>query len=185
MAYMESLADILNNRSTSAQAAQTAFDSLEAVDLDFMWGRWKGYEIKTGHHLDGLLEPTGWYGKLFSSSEEVHPLLFYTRNQSALYAVNPSLVPLHISFPKSDILGPLMRAARPFLQTRKSRARLRLMDFRGKHTATMCYDDKPIFDHFARVDDHTVLGIMDLKNVPEPYVFVLERDDHSSFQLLF
>lgn len=35
--------------------------------------------------------------------------------------------------------------------------------FRGQPTGTMAYDNKPIFDHFARIDDNRILGIIDLK----------------------
>jgi hypothetical protein len=49
-----------------------------------MTGRWRGFEIRTGHRLDGLLEPSGWYGKLFESVEAVHPLLFYGAQKKSL-----------------------------------------------------------------------------------------------------
>jgi hypothetical protein len=39
----------------------------------------------------------------------------------------------------------------------------------------MCYDAQPIHDVFRRVDDATVLGVMDLRGAP-PYVFLLRRD---------
>jgi len=153
------------------------FDHLPAVPESFLWGQWKGSEITTGHPLDGLLGPTGWYGKRFDSREQVHPLLFYTPGRRQLYAVDPRWIPLQLNFPRSRILGGIMALARPFLQTRRSRARLRMLEYRGKITATMCYDHKPIFDHFARIDEHCVLGLMDMKLESAPYAFLLERDD--------
>jgi hypothetical protein len=66
----------------------------------------------------------------------------------------------------------MMSLVRPVLQTRISKARLRQIEFRGRATATMVYDSKPIFDHFAQIDEQRVLGIMDLKGVPGPYAFV-------------
>ena len=55
-------------------------------------------------------------------------------------------------------------------------ARLRMVEYRNRVTATMCYDKKAILDHFAIIDENRVMGVMDLKGVPEPYVFILERD---------
>lgn len=90
-----------------------------------------------------------------------------------------------MKFPKSKSLGTLMNLSKPVLQTKKSKARLRMIEYRGKVTATMAYDEKAIFDHFAKIDDHTVLGVMDPKNVSQPYFFLLERDDNTSYKLEF
>jgi len=51
------------------------------------------------------------------------------------------------------------------------------MNYRGKTSATMSYDNLPINDVFRKVDDNTVLGIMDLKGMKQPFFFVLRRDD--------
>ncbi|MES5100172.1 DUF4334 domain-containing protein [Agrobacterium sp. BA1120] len=171
--------EILYTRKATPEQILQAFDDLQAANLDFMNGLWSGFEIRTGHGLDGLLEPSGWYGKLFESAEAVHPLLFYGSGNSSLYAVDPLLVPLSAPLPRSSALGYAMRILRPVLQTRSPKARLRMIEFRGRATATMVYDSKPIFDHFARIDDRRVLGIMDLKGMPGPYAFCLERDDTS------
>lgn len=170
--------DFILRKKAAPEDILKCFDALEPVDIDFMHGRWRGFEIRTGHLLDGLLEPTGWYGKLFEDSETVHPLLFYGKDKKSLYAVNPALVPLTAPFPRSSALGVMMAMAKPFLQTKSSKARLRMIEFRGRTTATMAYDHKPIFDHFARIDESRVLGIMDLKGVPGPYAFCLERDNN-------
>lgn len=182
---MKAIQDILRDRRTSVTEALEVFDSLEVTTIEFMFGRWKGYEIETGHPLDGLLVPSGWYGKLFKNPEEVHPLLFYARNKTGLYSVNPRFIPMHVKFPKSESVGTLMKLARPFLQTRKSTARLRMIKYRQRFCATMCYDEKAILDHFAKIDEHRVLGVMDLKGVPQPYIFVLERDEDSAYTLNF
>lgn len=169
--------DIIAMRRAGPEQVLEYFDSLEPTDLDFMTGRWRGFEIRTGHRLDGLLEPSGWYGKLFESAEAVHPLLFYGPAKQSLYAVDPMLVPLSAPLPRSSALGYAMTLLRPVLQTRLPKARLRMIEFRGRSTATMAYDSKPIFDHFAKISDGMVLGIMDLKGMPGPYAFCLERDD--------
>jgi len=169
--------ELLHRRSATPEEILKAFDSLPVVEPAGMLGRWRGFEIRSGHRLDGLLEPSGWYGKLFESADEVHPLLFFRRDRKSLYAVNPALVPVTAPLPRASWLGTFMEIARPILQTKSSKARLRNVEFRGRMTATMIYDNKPIFDHFARIDGDRVLGIMDLKGVPGPYAFCLERDD--------
>jgi len=78
-----------------------------------------------------------------------------------------------------------MKLAKPFLQTKKSAARLRMIEYRGRVTATMCYDEKAILDHFARIDDNRVMGVMDLKGIPDPYIFVLERDEDTDLKQHF
>ncbi|MGB3769359.1 MAG: GXWXG domain-containing protein, partial [Phormidesmis sp.] len=68
------------------------FDSLDPVDLDFMIGRWKGYEVSTGHPMDGLLDLANWYGKEFVSPDCVHPLLFSGSNGEVFkVAPNPQM----------------------------------------------------------------------------------------------
>lgn len=174
---MTSIEKFLQERKASIQDALQIYDSLEPATIELLTGRWKGYEIKTGHSMEGLLVPSGWYGKLFKSPNEVHPLLFYANKKTELYAVNPKLIPLNMNFPKSNFLQTIMAITKPVLQTKKFKARMRMMEFRGKFTATMIYDEKPIFDHFAKIDDNTLLGVMDLKINKQPYFFVLERDN--------
>ena len=37
-------------------------------------------------------------------------------------------------------------------------ASLQMVKFRGVISATMIYDGAPIFDHFRKLDDNTVMG---------------------------
>ena len=173
---MITLEKMLHDRAANIDDAIKIFDGLDPVTPDFMIGRWKGYEIATNHPMDGLLIPTGWYGKWFITNEEVHPLLFFTYRKKSLYSVNPKLIPLQMKFPKTRLLGLMMAMLKPVLQTKKSTARIRMVEYRGKYTGTMAYDEKAIFDHFAKIDDNTMLGAMDLKRSAAPYIFVLERD---------
>ncbi len=182
---MVTIEEILKTRKASTADALRVYDVLLPATIDFMVGQWKGYEIATGHQMDGLLVPSGWYGKSFINAEEVHPLVFFGKGKKELYAVNPRNIPLDMKFPKSNFLGTLMKLARPFLQTKKSKARLRMVEHRGKMTATMIYDDKAIYDHFAIIDEHTVLGCMDMKGVEQPYFWVMERDDNTSYKVSF
>ena len=41
---------------------------------------------------------------------------------------------------------------------------------------TMVYDNLPINDVFRKVDEDTVLGVMDLKGMKKPFFFVLRRE---------
>ena len=174
---------ILVERKSSKEEALQAFDSLPPASLEFMYGRWKGFEIETGHPMEGLLTHSGWYGKIFENKEEVHPLVFFGKDKKELYSLNPAYLPLDFKLPKSDLLGSLMNKSRIVLETKESKARLRNIEYRGNVYATMAYDDRPIFDMFAKIDDDRVLGVMDLKGNPHPYFFVLERDNDSSYEI--
>ena len=58
-------------------------------------------------------------------------------------------------------------------------ASLWLEEFRGEVTATMVYDGQPVFDHFKRVDDTTVMGIINGTGGligGRHFYFYLERD---------
>jgi len=174
---------ILTERKATSEEALQAFDSLPPASLEFMHGRWKGSEIETGHPMNGLLTHSGWYGKIFENNEEVHPLVFFGKDKKELYSLDPAYLPLDFKMPKSDLLATLMSKSRIVLETTESKARLRNIEYRGKVCATMAYDEKPIFDMFAKIDDNRVLGVMDLKGNPLPYFFVLERDDDSDYEI--
>jgi hypothetical protein len=51
-----------------------------------------------------------------------------------------------------------------------------MTEYRGVVSATMCYDALPIHDVFRRLDETTLLGVMDLRGAPA-YVFALQRED--------
>lgn len=174
------LEEYLAKKSISTAEAFTYFDSLVPIENEFMFGRWKGAGFPTEHTLDGVLEATGWYGKEFRDEESVHPLMFYKANMKDLFVVNPALVTLSIPVPKSKVAHWLMLLIKPFIQTKKHKARLRMMRFRGKESATMVYDRKPINDVFRKIDEDTVLGLMDLKGDKNPFFFILRRASLSS-----
>jgi hypothetical protein len=157
------------------------FDGLPAVAVAEMHGRWRGSGLPTGSRLDGLLEAYGWYGKEFLDAETVHPLLFLDRAGHPR-PVDPGLLPIGLLRDRTDLAAhPLTVRAftgmRPALFTRKPKARLRAVEHRGLVTAAMIYDALPIIDVFRRVDPDTLLGVMDLRGLPAPFFFLLERDD--------
>lgn len=135
---------------------------VEPAELDSLWaalvtvrpeeilGEWKGGEFRTGHPLDGMLDEAGWYGKTFTSVHDAKPLM--CRNEAGELYSNRELG--------------------------QGEASLWTVEFRGEPTATMVYDGRPVFDHFKRVDDATLMGIMNAKGVPAEgpfYYFYLER----------
>ncbi|NDK91877.1 DUF4334 domain-containing protein [Gordonia desulfuricans] len=138
----------------TADAARARFAELreaggrvDDADLDAVWaglstlrpeemyGRWRGGEFTTGHAANGMLATMGWYGKTFVARDAVHPLVCRDAD-GELYS--------NTDFGKGE-------------------ASLWNIEFRGEVTASMVYDGRPIIDHFKRVDDTTVMGIMNGK----------------------
>lgn len=178
IAPAETLRD-LERGATTAQA-MLFFDSLPAVSIGDLLGEWAGGEIPTGHPMNGLLGPMGWHGKRFESADDVHPLVMDGR-AGARYSLNPGVLPVSALLrfrPLLDnpALQRVVRAVAPVLRTRAPKARLRMLEYRGVVTATMCYDQLPIHDVFRKVDENTVLGAMDMRGTPDPLVFFLRRE---------
>ncbi|GGV53370.1 hypothetical protein GCM10010293_66480 [Streptomyces griseoflavus] len=124
--------------------------ALATVRPEDILGEWQGGEFPTGHPLNGMLAKAGWYGKTFTAVDDVKPLMCRDA-EGGLYS--------------NRELG-------------KGEASLWTVEFRGETTATMVYDGQPVFDHFKRVDDTTLMGIMNAKGVPPEgpfYYFFLER----------
>ena len=96
--------------------------------------------------------------------------------------MDPALLPVGLLRDHAGLAHwPMAQAAfggvRPLLHTKRPKARLRVMEHRGVATAVMVYDTLPIIDVFRRVDADTALGLMDLRGLPAPFFFLLERDD--------
>jgi len=151
---------------------RTRFDELRAAeaadpaDLDALWadldtvtveevlGPWLGGDFATGHLASRVLDQIRWHGKRFDSPLAARPLV--CRGEDGELYSN---------------LG----------AGGGGEASLWAVGFRGEVTATMVYDKMPVFDHFKKVDDDTLMGIMNGKleaafGVPELYYFWLERD---------
>lgn len=180
MQTLENYESILKTGQTTTEKALELLDALEPVDLTFMLGRWRGSGLHTNHPMDGLLEKVNWYGKEFVDPEHVHPLLFLD-SQRKIIKVAPKymgLTNLVLKFPilRKDYFNPLVILINSLLKTEKSQARLRMVEYRSKVSATMIYDHFPINDAFRKIDENTVLGVMDLKNSPQPFFFILRRD---------
>lgn len=150
------------------EKARTRFAELRGqrdvspADLDEVWaalptvrsadivGSWKGDEFHTGHKMNGQLAAARWFGKNFKSVDDVEPIVCYD-DDGNLFSNN---------------------------ELSRGGASLWDIEFRGEVTATMVYDGQPVFDHFKKVDDNTLMGIMNGKRqrVSGNYLyFLLER----------
>jgi hypothetical protein len=128
--------------------------TLKPATIDDMIGEWKGGEFVTGHRMNGQLEQARWFGKTFNSPFDVQPLVCFDDDGNTFSNVT---------------MG-------------KGEASLWMEEFRGEVTATMVYDGQPIHDHFKKIDDNTVMGIMNGKQVVDfhdgvgrYFYFYLER----------
>ena len=170
---------VLDGTTLTTEEALAYFDSLATVQLDFMFGKWKGGEVPTNHPMDGLLEATNWYGKEFISRDEVFPLVLSNR-PGETYKIVPYafLMNLGLKFPlfKSSTMKIINGWVTKCVQTKNSQARLRMTEMRGKVSATMIYDRLPINDVFRKIDENTVMGLMDFKGQERPYFFYLMRE---------
>ncbi|MFJ9314586.1 DUF4334 domain-containing protein [Pimelobacter simplex] len=151
---------------------RTRFDDLRAAeradpaDLDALWadlatveveemlGAWRGGDFATGHVASTVLEKVRWHGKRFDSPLEA--------------------VPLVCRGDDGELYSNLAAGG-------GGEASLWSVAFRGEVTATMVYDKMPVLDHFKKVDDATVMGIMNGKlagtfGIDDLYYFWLERD---------
>ena len=127
---------------------------LAAVDVEEILGPWRGGDFATGHVASSVLEKVRWHGKRFDSPLAAVPLVCRD-DDGELYS-------------NKEAGG-------------GGEASLWPVAFRGEVTATMVYDRLPVLDHFKKVDDDTLMGIMNGKleaafGVKDLYYFWLERD---------
>lgn|GEM_PF-10442 len=130
---------------------EALWGTLPPVRPDELRGLWRGWPVTARHRTRGLLDRSGWYGKLFRSDDDVAPLVC------------------------RDAGGGL-RVDRPLA---RGGAALRVVEHAGVRTAAMLYDGMPVIDLFVRLGPDAVLGIMtgrDTRDDGIPFVFVLEAD---------
>ncbi len=117
------------------QELSDLWDELETVDVHEVLGEWRGFAFPTGHPVDALLERRRWYGKRFVSLDEAQPLICWGEDGQLFSDVGAG----------------------------KGEASLWNVEFRGEVTASMVYDGQAVIDHFKRVDDETLMGVMNGK----------------------
>lgn len=150
--------NLMKSGKSDVHTACRLFDQLEPVELETLIGTWEGQDFYTGHPLDGVLKKLNWYGKAFHDAENVDPLLFEGLD-GEVFAVDP--------VPIMDM--------RKLVKAVGGKARMRMVKHRGKVSGAMIYDNLPIQDHFRKVSEELLFGMMDRKGSKEPYFFVLER----------
>lgn len=141
--------------------------------------------------MDGLLTLAPWFGKRFSDRENVDPLIMQDR-RGRLYRVNPDALLKYadaaaaLSFRPRNFDPHKFDAFMKLFRTGKSKARLRQVEYRGVSTAAMVYDHLEIIDVFRKVDDDTLLGVMDFKGKmhDKGYFFVLQRQKADDYRWL-
>ncbi|WP_199545675.1 DUF4334 domain-containing protein [Streptomyces sp. N35] len=141
---------------------------LDPEELDALWadlavveaadvlGSWRGFAFPTGHPLERRLARSRWHGKRFAALDDAKPLICRAED-GGLY---------------SDT------------EAGQGEASLWNVEFRGEVTATMVYDGMPVLDHFKRVDEHTLMGVMNGKpglvlSQGRHFYFGLEREPGS------
>ncbi|MGN0063836.1 MAG: DUF4334 domain-containing protein [Nocardioides sp.] len=129
---------------------ESLWSDLDTVRAADILGDWRGFAFSTGHPVEKLLGRSGWYGKSFVWFDDAKPLICRAADGS-LY---------------SDT------------RTGNGEASLWDVEFRGEVTASMVYDGMPVVDHFKRVDDSTLMGVMNGKSE-----LVLSQGQHFWFGL--
>lgn len=154
MTVRERFDALVADPSPAPEDLDALWSDLETLRPEEMLGAWCGGDFATGHPASGLLQKIDWHGKRFDSLTDGHPLICRDEN--------------------GELYSNTQYAAGGY-------SSLWEVGFRGETTATMVYDAMAVFDHFKRIDDTTVMGIMNGKleaafGVADHYYFWLERD---------
>ncbi|KAJ3533075.1 hypothetical protein NM208_g8147 [Fusarium decemcellulare] len=166
---MVSVDEALARGKVSPEDACALFDSLPSVTPEEMIGLWKGESFDTGHPSDGQLLESGWFGKRFADDNTVDPLVFHTR-EGGTFPVDPRRAMALMAN------GAYLPDVRSQCETTTSKARLRKIEHRGVVSTGMIYNELPIIDNFRKVDENTLLGMMDNIELPgPPFFFIIRR----------
>ncbi|WP_409564408.1 DUF4334 domain-containing protein [Rhizobium sp. BK512] len=157
------------------------FRSLEPVDPLEMTGLWRGAGIPSGHPLDGVLENLRWFGKRFHPDRRADALLFQWL-PGRLVAVDPRFVPLGLAIRlaplgRTSLARSLFSLLHKAFRARGTTAALEVRAFEHVASAAMVYDRQPIVDHFRRVNDSTLAGMMCVRDDERRFFFKLTRID--------
>lgn len=121
------------------------FDRLEPVNSALLIGTWQGGGFEHTSENAALLASMRWYGKRFVDADHVEPLL--CRDEGGTV----------------------------FSYEEMGLATLREVVHRGRQSTAMVYDQLPVIDHFRRLTDDVLLGVMDKKGAPADFYFHLTR----------
>ncbi|WP_234440702.1 DUF4334 domain-containing protein [Streptomyces rimosus] len=121
------------------------FDRLEPVDVGVLTGTWQGGGFEHTSENAELLAKMRWYGKRFIDADHVEPLLCRDESGAVYSYEEMGLATLH------EVV------------------------YRGKQSTAMVYDQLPVIDHFRRLTDDVLLGVMAKKGAPADFYFHLTR----------
>ncbi|KAJ0416449.1 hypothetical protein BJY00DRAFT_291575 [Aspergillus carlsbadensis] len=107
------------------------FEKLPPVSPESLLGEWHGRDLNTGHPGVQKNKELRWAGKSFVSLDDVKPMMVFDASGNRVW--------------KEEI----------------GAARLREVKYNGVVSAAMIYNNKPIIDHFRKVNDDVVAGVMD------------------------
>jgi len=130
-----------DNKPISGKEVAVIFEKLPPVAPEALIGEWAGHGFNTGHPGNDMNKKVGWAGKTFRSVDDVDPMVLHGEGGKRVW----------------------MEAA--------GRARLREVKYQGVVSTAMIYNEKPIIDHFRRVSDNMVAGVMDTTLFPEEDLF--------------
>ncbi|KAJ5594656.1 uncharacterized protein N7459_000864 [Penicillium hispanicum] len=125
--------ELVKGKNLNPEDVLAAFDKLQPVAADKFVGSWKGANVNTNHPTEEKLTSMAWAGKDFRSTEDVDPIMVTKEDGSRVW---------------NESWG---------------HARLRQIEWRGKLSTAMVYDDFPIIDYFRYVNDNLLAGAMDAK----------------------
>ena len=135
---------IKSKETVSFSELEAFYEQLAPVTNNEMHGEWRGGYITSGGFIDFTLKDFGFYGWI---GKHFH-------SDDRVYALMHQLFGFQFNFP---LIGG---------------ARIREIDYRGKVSSAMIYNHLPIIDHFRRVDDDTLMGVMDVKGKTVLYFYL-------------
>jgi len=153
------------------------FHSLAPMHPSELIGLWQGEGMASGHPLDGVLENLGWFGKRFHPDLRADALLFQLGPQR-LVALEPAYFPIRTAvrlapFGRTSVARNWFSYLYKILRAKGTTAALETHEDEAGPTAAMAYDRQPIVDHFRRIDETTVAGMMVVSGEQLRYFFRL------------
>jgi hypothetical protein len=155
------------------------FQSLKPVEPVEMIGLWKGAGVPSGHPLDGVLENLRWFGKRFHPDMRADALLFQW-HPGRLVAIDPRFIPIGLAIKlaplgRATIARSLFSYIQKAFRARGTTAALEVRTFEQVTSAAMIYTEQPIVDHFRRVSDDTLAGMMCVRDDDRRLFFKLTK----------
>ncbi len=138
--------DVFRNSTVKVPFDELAefFEQLSEVNNQEMLGKWKGGYIKSGTIIDFTLTDFGFWGWIGKQ--------YFSENK--VHALRHKFFGFEFNIP---VIG---------------NARIREILFRGKVSSAMMYNYLPIIDHFRKVDENTLMGVMDVKGKTVLYFYL-------------